>query len=391
MKKRCRIPMILLAVALFLGLSWPMPASAATLYFTAVNDSVAPLTSDTMPLWFGGTLYVPYSVFDGNLNGVGVGLGLYTSYNRSSGTVTLFNLRQMLVFDLNNGTCRDDMTGTVYVSRAIMRNGRPYLALNTVCSFFELEYSYSLLPNIPQSYLVRIKSVDAVMNDSDFIDAAKTPLNNRLREYTQSLNPAESTAPVEPVNPPAPPVSPIAPSQEDESDTTAYLAFRCKKADGLESVLGVLNGNSRCAVFFLTPQLLEEEGDLIRQILGTGHSIGILVENGENTQEELGRGNRALERAAHTRATLACVPDGQRTALEGEGWVCWKETVLLRPSDTVNSTSFASNTVRQLGKQKQPVCLTLEGEKNAARVLPALLRHLDRENYIVSIPVETML
>lgn len=196
---------------------------------------------------------------------------------------------------------------------------------------------------------------------------------------------------MEPVNPPAPPVSPIAPSQEDESDTTAYLAFRCKKADGLESVLGVLNGNSRCAVFFLTPQLLEEEGDLIRQILGTGHSIGILVENGENTQEELGRGNRALERAAHTRATLACVPDGQRTALKGEGWVCWKETVLLRPSDTVNSTSFASNTVRQLGKQKQPVCLTLEGEKNAARVLPALLRHLDRENYIVSIPVETML
>ena len=84
MKKRCRIPMILLAVALFLGLFWPMPASAATLYFTAVNDSVAPLTSDTMPLWFGGTLYVPYSVFDGNLNGVGVGLGLYTSYNRSS-------------------------------------------------------------------------------------------------------------------------------------------------------------------------------------------------------------------------------------------------------------------------------------------------------------------
>ena len=28
-----------------------MPASAANLYFTAINDSVPPLTSDTMPFW----------------------------------------------------------------------------------------------------------------------------------------------------------------------------------------------------------------------------------------------------------------------------------------------------------------------------------------------------
>ena len=47
-----------------------------------------------MPFWSGGAIYVPYTLFDPNLNGINVSLGLYTSFNRSSGTVTIFNLRQ---------------------------------------------------------------------------------------------------------------------------------------------------------------------------------------------------------------------------------------------------------------------------------------------------------
>ena len=40
-----------------------------------------------MPLWSGGVLYVPYTVFDGN-NSTGVNLGISSGYSRSSGTVT---------------------------------------------------------------------------------------------------------------------------------------------------------------------------------------------------------------------------------------------------------------------------------------------------------------
>lgn len=195
MDKKRRIQTFFASLALLLTLSAPMPASAANLYFTAINDSVPPLTSDTMPFWSGGAIYVPYTLFDPNLNGINVSLGLYTSFNRSSGTVTIFNLRQMLVFDLSNGTCRDDMTGTVYSSRSIMSNGRPYLSLDMVCSFFDLEYSYHQLPNISQGYLVRVKSADVVLDDASFIDAASGLLNMRLREYTQSLSPAETTDP----------------------------------------------------------------------------------------------------------------------------------------------------------------------------------------------------
>lgn len=383
MKKRRVLP-LLLAIVLVLGLFPPMPASAATLYFTAINNSVAPLTSDTMPFWSGGTLYVPYSIFDGSLNNIGVGLGLYTSYNRDSRTVTLFDLRQTLVFDLNSGTCRDEVTGTTYISRAIMRGGRPYLALGTVCSHFGLEYSYSQLPDIPQGFLVRIKNSSAVMSDAEFIDAAKNVISSRLREYTQGLNPAEST---NPGTSPSVPSNPGGPTEVGKDDTAAYLAFRCENSAGLTDILDILDEGGRWAVFFLTPQLLEE-GDLVRRILGGGHSVGILADGGE-ALSDLEAGSLALERAACARTTMVYAAAGRQEALEEQGWVCWRETDLLRPDDTANSASFASNAVRRLGKRDGAVYLTLEGGENTARALSALLRQMDRENYIVSVPMET--
>lgn len=385
MKKR-RIRSFLTALVLLAVLAVPMPASAANLYFTAINDSMPPLTADTMPIWSSGSLYVPYTLFDANLNGIGVSLGLYTSFNRSSGTVTIFNLRQMLVFDLSNGTCRDDLTGTVYTSRSIMRNGRPYLSLSMVCSFFSLEYSYSQLPNIPQGYLVRVKSSDAVLDDARFIDAARDLINNRLREYTQSLNPAETTEPGT-----APSVSPSVPdSPVSEENTPTYLAFRCESGQNIPGILSALDSGRVRSVFFLTPQLLEEEGDLVRRILGTGHSIGILA-GGEELQSQLAQGGQALEQAAQSRTTLAYVPTSQQAGLAEEGWVCWQETLLLEPSGTAGASSFASSVLNRLGAHRRAAYLTLEETANTLRVLPTLLRQLDSSGYTIAIPIETRL
>ena len=379
-KKRPVLPLVL-AVILAVGMFQPMPAAAANLYFTGINDSVAPLTSSSMPYWSGGTLYVPYTVFDANQNGVGVSLGLYTSYNHRSHIVTIFNLKQMLVFDLERGTCRDDMTGAAYDARAVMRYGKPYVPLYVVCSVFGLEYSYNQLSYISQGYLVRIKSADAVLDDGLFIDRARELINNRLRDYTQSLSPAETT--------PTVPVSPSGPPEVDGSNVATYLAFRCESADGLSAILNTLDGTGQYALFFLAPQVIEEEGGLVRRILGTGHSVGILAREGE--EEALSRGRLALEEVAHTRTTLAYVPDGARAGLEGQGWVCWKETLYLEPGDSVGGTAFASTVLNRLGTRRRTVYLTLEGSGNTARVLPALLRQLSSNHYTVAVPVETRL
>ena len=380
--KRRRILPLLLAAVLFLGLARPMPVSAASLYFTGVNDSVVPLTADTMPCWSGGTLYVPYTVFDAKQNGIGVSLGLYTSYTRSTNTVTVYNLKQMLAFDLNNGTCRDEMTGMSYSSRAIMRNGKPYVALNMVCSFFGLEYSYNQLPYIPQGYLVRIKGADTVLDDATFIDVGRRLINDRLRDYTQSLSPAETATPAVPsVTPPA------EPDVVGESDVATYLAIRCEDAEGMTAILNVLDG--QYAVFFPTPQMIAEERDLVRRMLGTGHSVGILAPDGD--EEALERGRLALEELAHTRTTLAYVPEGARAGLEEKGWVCWQETLLLEPGGSVGGTAFANTVLSRLGARRRTVYLTLEGSDNTARVLPSLLRQLGGNHFITAIPIETRL
>lgn len=367
---------LLLTAVLWAGLV--MPASAANLYFTSINDSVALLTSDTMPFWSGGILYVPYTVFDSAKNGIGVSLGLSASYNQDSGIATVYNLKQqMLSFDLNTGICRDDMTGTTYSARAVMRSGKPYLPLNMVCSFFGLEYSYNQLPYVSQGYLVRIKGPDTVLSDAEFIDAGQNQINKRLRDYTQSLISAETTDPV-------PPSRPSAPPEVDSSNTATYLAIRCESGEGLPEILDALDQAGRYALFFLSPQTIEREGDLVRRILGTGHSVGILAED----EEGLERGNLALEEAACTRTTLACVP--AYAGLEERGWVRWEETLFLEPSDTVGGSAFASSVIGRLGN-RPTVYLTLEGGDNAARVLPALLRQLSRNYYTVAVPMETRL
>ncbi|MEA4933397.1 MAG: hypothetical protein VB071_07450 [Lawsonibacter sp.] len=375
----------LLALILCVVLLLPVPVSATDIYFTSINDNLLPLTSETMPVWSGGLLYVPYTVFDSNYSGVS--LGIYSNYSKNSNSVSVFNLRQMLVFDLNNNSTRNEMTGETYSVRAILRNGRPFLPLNLVCDFFGLSHSYT---TTSQGYLVRIKNDAVVLSDAKFIDAAGDLINRRLKEYTQSLNPATPTAPTTPT-------TPSTPSTPDDDSTSAdvrtYLAFRCQGEDGIADLLDTLDNSGAYALFLFSPQMLEEESDLVRRILGTGHSIGLLAEGDNLTQTQtlLAQGNRLLEQIAFTRTSVAIVPPDQRSALEKEGWVLWRETMSLSPSATVGPNTFAYNTVRQLEGRTRSTYLTLDGDANTARILPSLLRQLDSKHFVVSIPMETKL
>ncbi|MCI8422707.1 MAG: hypothetical protein HFF50_04100 [Lawsonibacter sp.] len=380
----------LLTAALAVLLVLPQPAAAADIYFTAIKDHVARLTADTMPLWSGGTLYVPYTTFDRTTNG-GYELveGLVCSYThsgsgRTGSTVTLYTTSQFLTFDLTTGTCRNDITQEVLTGRAIIRNGRPYLPLGTVCSFFGLEYTYTPVSYISQGYLVRIKNGTEGMDDTKFLEAAYNLMNLRLREYSQSLDPVQ-----EPVGTDDP--SSTLPA-EDETNVSTYLAIRCAGGEGLESVLNTLEEDGSRALFFLTPQALEDEPGLVCRILGTGHSLGIWAEGADAAQTRalLDRGSRVLEGLTHTRTTLALVPQEQAGQME-EGWVCWQETLSLAPGDTVGGAAFASSTLRRLAGRTRSTCLTLEGGDNAARVLPILLRQLRSARFVVSVPLETRL
>ena len=396
MKKRVRgVLSALLVLALCLGVL-PARVSAADLYFTALNERVELLTSDSMPFWYGGILYVPYSIFDKALNTTQIDLGLNVSYNsRIRSTVTIYNLRQqMLTFDLNSGTCSNELTGETYDARAIMRNGRPFLPVGTVCAFFGLSWSYTALPSIPGGYLVRITNGDVVLDDATFIDAAGNTLDARLQQYTQSLSSAASTTPSPTPDPT--PVQPPEPQPEETispNDTPTYLAVLGREGAGLSGVLDALDAAGRYALFFLSPQVLEEEGDLVRRMLGSGHLVGVLAQGEDlaQTRRLLEEGRQALEAQAHTRTTLAYAPEGQQAALEEEGWICWDETLLLSPDASSSPSAFASRTLSRLEGRELTTYLTLEGGEDAARVLPTLLRRLTSGHFILGVPIETRL
>ncbi len=130
-----------LLCALVMCLALLSPASALEeVCFTSLNNKLLPLASDTMPLWSGGVLYVPASLFDGSATNAsyGVTLGVSLTQSQSSGTITLYSLSGILVFDLNSGICVDQQTGELLSGRAITRNGRIYLPLNIVVDFFGL-------------------------------------------------------------------------------------------------------------------------------------------------------------------------------------------------------------------------------------------------------------
>ena len=131
----------------------------------------------------------------------------------------------------------------------------------------------------------------------------------------------------------------------------------------------------------------------MRRMLGSGHLVGILAqgEDPDQTRALLERGTAALETQAHTRSTLAYVPEGQQSALEGEGWVCWDETLLLSPDGSVSPSTFAARTLSRLEGRELTTYLTLEGGEDAARVLPTLLRRLTNDHFILGVPIETRL
>ena len=386
MKKLRRMVSLALCTVM-LAAALAMPAVAAPLYFTSLNDSLEQLTTETMPVWFGGGLYVPLSLFSPSTNTTRVDLGLNVSYSAASNKATLFNLRKMLVFDLNEGTCYSDLTGEEFAAQAISRGGRVYVPVATVCEFFGFSWSYSTLPTVDQGYLVRVKNEDVALDDARFIDAATELIGRRLRDYNQRMNPKPAT----PADPDPEPVGPDD-GAEEKPAAAVYLGFRCADGEELTAVLDLMDRSGKLGVFFLTPQQIREWDDQVRRMAGTGHVIGVAAE-GEDaaaTARLLEEGQRELERAACQRTAVALAPKEQRERLEQEGWICWQDTMRSAPAQGQSSAAFSRGVLRRLSGRSRSAYVTLEGDQ-LSRVLSTLLRQLESESFTVTAPLETRL
>lgn len=383
-KLKKTLPAAVTVLALCLTLFLPMPARAADVCFTAINDRVLELTSE-MPIWSGDVLYAPYTTFDAGVNGVK--WNIECSYNKTTNMLTVFDIneRTFLEFDLREGTCVDPINDRAYNQGAIIRGGTPYLPVRVVCSHFGLRYSYR---EIEQGNLLRIKNDDVILSDTKFLDAAGNALDLRLREYNQSQGEGEETP-----SGTLTPQDPGGTATESGPNVSTYLAFRCEDAEYLETLLLTLEVRGVHGMFLLPPELIRERSDLVIWMLGAGHSVGLLAQGdtAEATRAILEEGSALLAGQVFLRAGVAMVPQEQRATFKQESWVCWNGTLDLTPTDSVGPNYFSSRVMAQLKGRELPTYLSLDVSANTLRVLPTLLNQLENGGFHVELPLETRL
>ena len=306
-RRKKRIQSLLCALAVLLVLLLPAAGAAGTptIYLMAENDKMLNLPLDAMPAWIGGTLYVPYLAFDRTVTDVN--LGLSYGQERAEGVYrfTLYSLRGTLVFDLNAGTCMDQLNGVSMDMRAVVRNGRVFLPLQGVCAFFGLNYTYT-----PTQYgtLIRITNGQEWLSTQDFVsNASDGAMRTRYNEYLRQLEAASQAQE-------SPSPSPSQGGSDPEgTGLPVYLAFQCAGGGELEAVLDSLESRGIRALFLFRQSALAGSAEQLRRLVGTGHAVGLSVPGGSAEEARAAlEGWRASWTAWVTGARGPCSSSGGR-------------------------------------------------------------------------------
>ena len=372
------------ALVLLSTVSGVQGAQSSRVYFMAVNDQLLELSEDTMPAMVDGVLYVPYTML--SANATGVNLGVYATYSAAAGRVLVFSSRRQLVFDLQSNMTYD-MNGSFYAERAILRNSTVYIPIARVCDVFRGDIYYTV-SRVDYGYLVRVRNSAAELGDEAFIDAASNMMRNYLDRYEQSRPDDEPT-------PSASDPTISTPPQVSGNEAWIYLAFTLSEEGGTaDQVLSALSARGEQAVFFLTPDQLAGEDDLVRQLLGSGHQVGVRLTAGSvsGALEELTAAEETMAAVAHCRLGLVLAEglDEDETAeVERAGYVCWQTTVDGREL-TGSGTSRASALMGRLDRDEGARNYLLLDE-GAGETLSTVLSVLERSDLRVGTPLASVL
>lgn len=361
--KFCRLFCLALCLIVLVGSLSPATSRAANdITLTAVNDSFLPLSSSSMPTRRGGAQYVPYSVFSGTL-------GISGSYASSDQTLTLSNGETSLRFDLSRGTVYDQNMNS-YTTPAYWLNGTVYVPVKLVCGKFGLTYS-----NIPAAApILRICNSAASLSDSAFVSSSTNTIRNMLDAYnnpggsTPATPPSTSTTPNQTTST-TPPVNPSTgqPTQAPlMKPSEVYLAYVGTPGKNTSNILDVLETAGFKAAFFVPADGTTLDEDLLRQIIGRGHTIGFtLLSSAQDMSGKLRTANDTLFRATGTVSHLLCISDGsehlstvqQQGLLQG-GYRLW-DAALNSRDHSYGPASAARTVTDALGRTTSPVVIRM--------------------------------
>ncbi|MBC5737403.1 hypothetical protein [Lawsonibacter faecis] len=395
--KKALVCLLCSAVVLFsVNLPGAYAAGSDTIIFLALNDNLVTSPSvENMPIAVGGTVYVPYTMFDANITGNSLGVIVGAVNN----VVTVFNKQKVLTYDLNANTCYD-RNGNSY-TRAIMRNGIIYLPLVSLCNYFGREVINNYQRDMGGYYAVRIYTPDVVLEDDQFMDAASSTLNGYYKSYLKSIAPSPSPSPSSSPTPsltpssspsPAPSPSPGPDDNPDKRDVRVYLSVQCGGEEGLTDILELLERSGTPALFFFRVEELRANDDVIRRLLASGYTVGLTIPGGpaEDAKAQLEEGNRLLELIAHTSTRTVRLESGESAvaeALESEGWALWTPNAAAAGSGS--AAAYANALLQSIDARKAAARVTLDDSPRTAAALPRVLNGLREQNYQIRLAVET--
>ena len=304
MRRARQILCLLLAALLAAGLASPAMDAAGSIIFTAVNDTLLPLSDETMPFGSGGALYVASTAFDGT------DLGIYYTRSRDRSSAVLYKQRSVIIFDLAAGTVETN-NGQSFSGAAIVRGDMVFLPLDVMCRYFKLDYTYT---RVNYGYLLRIKSESAVLSDAAFIDAASAPMAQRFNRYARTQAepdvapedpPAESAGPAAPTTPPTPSSTPTPTPAPTPTARTVYPVVACTDPAVTEPLLDRF-GVGR-ATYLFTPDDVGRADALLRRLACGDGAAALRVNAADGAADALAQieaGNRALWAAASCKTRL---------------------------------------------------------------------------------------
>ena len=359
-----------LALALLLIQAAPLSAGAVdSVCFLAANEKLFPLSDETMPFWFNGSLYVPHTLLDGGE------LGVQYSRNMEKQMFTAYNLRSgSITFDLAAGTIETN-TLRIIPGSAVVRGGIVFLPLGVLSGFFDLEYVYT---RVTYGYLLRVKTKSDAFSNEQFIEAASTPMAQRFAQYERSHAPDDSPPPV---------------SEDEESPQpttqrrTVYLAVESTSSEHTLPLLeAALPGR---VAFLFGPRSLSGSGDLLRQLAARGGAIALRVDASAGATETLNQielCNRILWEAAAVKTRVVSLDgadDETARAVEAAGYCLLRFTLDYRAN--LPSVSRASSRIFSSADANRGVCRVFLGTDEAVSgSLSSLLASLRAGNCTLS-------
>lgn len=368
---------VVACLVLLLTLLPPRSAATEDFYFLAFRDGLPDVYSAlNTPIRIGGDTYVPANAFDPRQYCT---VNLFFAQDSAQGTVTIYSREDMLVFDVNTGTAYGRGTGQTYEYKAVYRNGLMYVPIAAVCRYFGMSCTFLTTDYGP---LVRVKDGSEVLDDTMFLSSISPLLEGRMNGVAVPAVPPANNG-----NDPPPPAEEPEEPEEEETPVGAeigtgqdiYVALEVTDGENLPALLTVLDQYQIKALIFFRVENLSGQDDLLRQVVGGGHRVG-LIPQGESAQElaeDLARGNERLAHIIRQRSwfTLSAGDTQVRDALLDMGWICWSANV------TVEQGQSSAAVLDQITARTTGTRLML-ADVTPSSTLTSILRTLRENNSV---------